>query len=76
MSQVSIRVPDDLQGDIESWLQKNKEFNQSQLFLAAVRKFISEPQLLEPVTEMDEQQFSKLLKGVLKDHAHTLEKLK
>ena len=76
MSQVSIRVPSDLEQDIETWLNKNREFNQSQLFLAAVRKFISEPHLLEPVSEMDEKQFSKLLKGVLKDHAHTLDKLK
>lgn len=76
MGQISIRVPNDLEKEIEVWLSKNQSFNQSQLFLAAVKKFITEPQLLEPVSDMDDKQFSKLLKGVIRDHAHTLDKLK
>lgn len=71
---ISFRADDDLYKKIHRWLKKNPVMTQSQLISAAIEKFISEPQTLEPIfpSEKDED---KMIKKMMKQHKRTLDKL-
>lgn len=74
----SIRIEARLQKTIELWLKQNQDFNLTQLVNMAVRKFITQPQVLTSVITVtaNDKKVEKLSKRMMKDHSHMLEKLK
>lgn len=73
---LQLRVPNDLDELVNSWMDKNPDINKSQLYFAAVRKYITEPQVLEPVSIVDDDEALRMADGVLTQHKHTMDRLK
>jgi len=71
-----LRVPNDLEDLIQEWLEKNPDMNKSQLFFSAVRKYVTEPQVLQPVVVADDDEALRLADGILTKHKHTMDRLK
>lgn len=74
----SFRLDSDLKKPINEWLMKHTAFTLSSLLNFALRKVISEKQILEPVltVKAKNEKIEKIAKKMIKKHADMLEKLK
>lgn len=72
---ISFRADENLYKKMQRWLKKNPVMTQSQMISLAIEKFITEPQTLEPVFASEEEE-NKMIKKMMKEHKHTLDKLR
>lgn len=75
------RPKDHVQEVMEEWLKKNPTIDQSTLVNLAVFQFVTKNQTLEAVeykgTEtVDDKMADQMIKNLMIEHKHTLEKLK
>lgn len=75
---ISVRLDNDLEPNVTKWLSKNPGIHLSRLVNLAVRRFITEPQILEPVT-LETAKIGKVkqsMKKMMSQHQNMLDKLK
>jgi hypothetical protein len=73
---VSVRLDMDLESHITQWLAKNPGIHLSRLINLAIRRFISEPQTLQPVSVTEDATVKRSMKKMLHTHKNMLDKLK
>ncbi len=75
---VSVRLDNDLEANVEQWLAKNPGIHLSRLINLAIRRFISQPQTLQPVSvaPAKDTAVKRSVKKMMRQHQDMLEKLK
>jgi hypothetical protein len=75
---VGFRPPTNLRNKMDLWLTKNPGIDRSTMICIAIDKFISAPQVLEPVQVVvaDQDMGMSVAMVMLEKHAHAIEKLK
>lgn len=75
---ISVRLDDDLESNIDQWLAKNPGIHLSRLINLAIRRFITEPQTLQPITLVTAKagKIKQSVKKMMKQHQDMLDKLK
>lgn len=78
LHRVSVRLDTDLETNVEQWLEKNPGIHLSRLINLAIRRFISEPQTLQPVSvkPAGETTVKRSMKKMMRQHQDMLDKLK
>lgn len=74
----SIRLDKDLESNVTQWLAQNPGIHFSRLINLAVRRFITEPQTLKPITLVTAKTtpVKQSMKKMVKQHQDMLDKLK
>jgi antitoxin component of RelBE/YafQ-DinJ toxin-antitoxin module len=75
---ISVRLDTDLENNVEQWLAKNPGIHLSRLINLAIRRFISEPQTLQPVSlaPAKDTVVKRSMKKMMRQHQDMLDKLK
>lgn len=75
---ISVRLDTDLEPNIDHWLAKNPGIHLSRLVNLAIRRFISEPQTLQPVSVAPAKNTAvkRSMKKMMQQHQNMLDKLK
>ncbi len=73
---ISVRLDTDLEPNITQWLAKNPGIHLSRLVNLALRRFISEPQTLQPVSVAKDATVKRSMKKMLRTHKNMLDKLR
>lgn len=75
---ISVRLDTDLEPNIDQWLAKNPGIHLSRLVNLAIRRFISEPQTLQPVSVAPAKSavIKRSMKKMMQQHQDMLDKLK
>jgi GTP cyclohydrolase FolE2 len=75
---ISVRLDTDLELNIDQWLAKNPGIHLSRLVNLAIRRFISEPQTLQPVSVAPAKStvVKRSMKKMMQQHQDMLDKLK
>jgi hypothetical protein len=75
---ISVRLDTDLEPNIDQWLAKNPGIHLSRLVNLAIRRFISEPQTLKPVSVAPAKSTAvkRSMKKMMQQHQDMLDKLK
>ncbi len=75
---ISVRLDNDLEPNVDQWLSQNPGIHLSRLVNLAIRRFITEPQTLQPVTLQAAKtgKVKQSMKKMMKQHQDMLDKLK
>ena len=75
---ITFRLEADTRDAVERWLSTNPSITRTALINMAIRKFTSQPQILQPIDIViaDDEVALRAAKRVAKTHAHAMEKLK
>lgn len=75
---ISVRIEDDLTVAVDQWLQKHPDLTMTVITNMALRKFVTQPHVLDPVETVtaSKADVNKAIKQSMSEHSDMLERLK